>query len=146
MFSPHLREDICYWKCTCSHQPQALWTILLKNSVVLFNEFRWSYVFDELHYILIFENVKKKIVLIFVHCQIIDLKHILKEGRKKLAITFYKRYNKPENMQVLADELAKLKYKNLNKLREIHNNSITEFFTKGLGDWTIESVFEKSFL
>ncbi len=37
-------------------------------------------------------------------------------------------------MQVLADELAKLKDKNLNKLREIHNNSITEFFTKGLGD------------
>ena len=81
MFSLHLREDICYWKCTCSHQPQALWTILFKNSVVLFNEFRWSYVFDELHYSPISKKVKKKIVLIFVHCQNVDSRHILKEDR-----------------------------------------------------------------
>ena len=135
MFSPHLREDICYWKCTCSHQPQALWTILLKNSVVLFNEFRWSYVFDELHYSPIFEKVKKKIVLIFVHCQIVDSKHILKEVRKKLAITLCKRYNKSRNMQVLIDGLAKIKDKNLRKLRGIHNNSIAEIFSKRLGNW-----------
>ena len=42
MFSLHLREDICHWKCTCSHQTQALWNTLFKNSIVLFNEFRWS--------------------------------------------------------------------------------------------------------
>ena len=135
MFSPHLREDICYWKCTCSHQPQALWTILLKNSVVLFNEFRWSYVFDELHYSPIFENVKKEIVLIFVHCQNIYSRHILKGVRKKLAITFYKRYNKAENLQVLIKRLAKFKDKKSRKLREIYNNSITEFFSKRLGNW-----------
>ena len=100
MFSLHLREDICYWKCTCSHQPQALWTILFKNSVVLFNEFRWSYVFDELHYSPISKKVKKKIVIIF-----------------------YKGYNKAENLQVLITGPAKNKnghlWKNLRKFTVI---------------------------
>lgn len=35
-------------------------------------------------------------------------------------------------MQVLTDGLAKLKDKNLSELREIYNNSITEFLGKDL--------------